>query len=73
LANWAYLRSYSSQDDALADFVPSNTDAAGELQSKYSIPLFWLAAFDETCVLFTTSAEELAADPAAEYFQPTVS
>jgi hypothetical protein len=65
MANWSYLRSCVSLQEAVADYAPQNV---GELEARYGIPLFWLACFDVTHILRAQSAQALAADPNAGSF-----
>ena len=57
MAHWSYLRSCRSVQEAAADPLAGGDEGTPELAARYAIPLFWLAAFDETNILKDADGE----------------
>ena len=68
MAHWSYLRSCNSPQEAVADWVPDASHGIVQLESRFAIPLFWLAAFDVRNILRVQSADALAEDTNVETF-----
>ena len=69
MAHWSYLRSCTSEKDAVADFLTDDSNGTVELEARYSIPLFWFAAFGVKNIMRAPSADAQAeAGTSAEQF-----
>lgn len=68
MAHWSYLRSCRTPQEAVVDLVPDGSNGTVEVEARYAIPLFWLAAFDEKNILRAHSADALAENANAEGF-----